>query len=138
MIFARLELTRLGSAEGNGRNRGSITGRGCAGVIIVIQGLGESPKARGFCSPRQSWEVNRRWGVERDGYSGFLILSLPGNSDRCNTFDESWSVSMWRCMLRRLSEREKSETWDRFEGGESLRSISRRLGRPPTSWGRQR
>ena len=76
MIFARLELTRLGSAEGNGRNRGSITGRGGAGVIIVIQGLGESPKARGFCSPRQSWEVNRRWGVERDGYSGFLILYL--------------------------------------------------------------
>ena len=40
---------------------------------------------------------------------------------------------MWRCVLRRLSESEKSEIWDRFEGGESLRSISRRLGRPPST-----
>ena len=31
--------------------------------------------------------------------------------------------------MRRLSELEKSEIWDRFEGGESQRSISRRLGR---------
>ena len=37
---------------------------------------------------------------------------------------------MWRCVLRRLSELEKSEIWDRFERGESQRSISRRLGRP--------
>ncbi len=29
--------------------------------------------------------------------------------------------------MRRLSESEKSEIWDGFEGGESLRSISRRL-----------
>ena len=40
---------------------------------------------------------------------------------------------MWRCVLRRLSESEKSEIWDGFEGGESLRSISRRLGRPPST-----
>ena len=26
---------------------------------------------------------------------------------------------MWRFVLRRLSEREKSEIWDRFEAGES-------------------
>ena len=31
--------------------------------------------------------------------------------------------------MRRLSELEKSEVWDRFEAGESQRSISRRLGR---------
>ena len=36
-------------------------------------------------------------------------------------------------MLRRLSELEKSEIWDRFEGGESQRSISRRLGRSPST-----
>jgi len=35
--------------------------------------------------------------------------------------------------MRRLSELEKVEIWDRFEAGESLRSISRRLGRPPSS-----
>jgi len=40
---------------------------------------------------------------------------------------------MWRCVLRRLSEREKSEIWDRFEAGESQRSISRRLGRAPST-----
>jgi hypothetical protein len=35
--------------------------------------------------------------------------------------------------VRRLSEAERSEIWDRFEAGESLRSISRRLGRPPST-----
>ena len=35
--------------------------------------------------------------------------------------------------MRRLSESEKSEIWDRFEGGESQRSISRRLRRPPST-----
>ncbi len=35
--------------------------------------------------------------------------------------------------MRRLSESEKFEIWDRFEAGESLRSISRRLGRPPST-----
>ena len=35
--------------------------------------------------------------------------------------------------MRRLSEAEKSEIWDRFEGGESQRSISRRLDRPPST-----
>ncbi len=35
--------------------------------------------------------------------------------------------------MHRLSEVEKSEIWDRFEGGESQRSISRRLGRSPSS-----
>jgi len=40
---------------------------------------------------------------------------------------------MWRFVLRRLSEREKSEIWDRFEAGESQRSISRWLGRPPST-----
>ncbi len=40
---------------------------------------------------------------------------------------------MWRCVVRRLSLAEKSEIWDRFEGGESLRSISRRLDRPPST-----
>jgi len=35
--------------------------------------------------------------------------------------------------VRRLSELEKSEIWDRFEAGESQRSISRRLGRSPST-----
>ena len=35
--------------------------------------------------------------------------------------------------MRRLSEAEKAEIWDRFEAGESQRSISRRLGRSPSS-----
>ena len=35
--------------------------------------------------------------------------------------------------MRRLSESEKTEIWDRFEAGESLRSISRGLGRPPST-----
>ncbi len=35
--------------------------------------------------------------------------------------------------MRRLSEAEMSEIWDRFEAGESQRSISRRLGRSPSS-----
>jgi len=35
--------------------------------------------------------------------------------------------------VRRLSELEKVEIWDRFEAGESQRSISRRLGRSPSS-----
>ncbi len=35
--------------------------------------------------------------------------------------------------MRRLSESEKFEIWDRFEAGESLRSISRRLGRAPST-----
>ena len=35
--------------------------------------------------------------------------------------------------MRRLSESEQTEIWDRFEAGESLRSISRRLGRPPSA-----
>ena len=35
--------------------------------------------------------------------------------------------------MRQLSEAEGSEIWDRFEGGESWRSISRRLGRPPST-----
>ena len=35
--------------------------------------------------------------------------------------------------MRRLSESEQTEIWDRFEAGESLRSISRRLGRPPST-----
>ena len=35
--------------------------------------------------------------------------------------------------MRRLSELERCEIWDRFEAGESQRSISRRLGRSPSS-----
>lgn len=35
--------------------------------------------------------------------------------------------------MERLLESEKAELWDRFEAGESLRSISRRLGRAPSS-----
>lgn len=35
--------------------------------------------------------------------------------------------------MRRLSELERTEIWDRFEAGESLRSISRQLGRPPST-----
>ena len=35
--------------------------------------------------------------------------------------------------MGRFSELEKAELWDRFEAGESLRSISRRLGRAPSS-----
>ncbi len=37
------------------------------------------------------------------------------------------------CVVERLSELEKAEVWDRFEAGESQRSISRRLGRSPSS-----
>jgi len=35
--------------------------------------------------------------------------------------------------VRRLSEGERCEVWDRFEAGESQRSISRRLGRAPST-----
>jgi len=35
--------------------------------------------------------------------------------------------------VERFSESEKAELWDRFEAGESLRSISRVLGRAPSS-----
>ncbi len=35
--------------------------------------------------------------------------------------------------MRRLSETDRCEIWDRFEAGESLRSISRQLGRPPST-----
>ncbi len=35
--------------------------------------------------------------------------------------------------MGRLSGSEKAELWDRFEAGESFRSISRRLGRPPST-----
>ena len=35
--------------------------------------------------------------------------------------------------MRRLSEAEKTEIWDRFEASDSLRSISRRLSRPPST-----
>ena len=35
--------------------------------------------------------------------------------------------------MGRFSELEKSELWDRFEAGESLRAISRQLGRAPSS-----
>jgi transposase, IS30 family len=35
--------------------------------------------------------------------------------------------------VRRLSESEQTEIWDRFESGESLWSISRGLGRPPST-----
>ena len=35
--------------------------------------------------------------------------------------------------MRRLSELEKVEIWDRFEAGKSQRSVSRRLGRSPST-----
>ncbi len=35
--------------------------------------------------------------------------------------------------MERFSESEKAELWDRFEAGKSLRSISRRLGRAPST-----
>ena len=35
--------------------------------------------------------------------------------------------------MERFSESEKTELWDRFEAGELLRSISRQLGRAPSS-----
>ena len=35
--------------------------------------------------------------------------------------------------MGRFSESEKAELWDRFEAGESLRAISRQLGRAPSS-----
>ena len=35
--------------------------------------------------------------------------------------------------MGRFSESEKAELWDRFEAGESLRAISRELGRAPSS-----
>ncbi len=71
-------------------------------------------------------------GDNTDGlrYPHIMPVILGG---RCIAFDESRSVSMWRCVLCRLSELEKSEVWDRFEGGGSQRSISRRLGRSPST-----
>ena len=35
--------------------------------------------------------------------------------------------------MERLSDSERSEVWDRWEAGESQRSISRRLGRSPST-----
>ncbi len=35
--------------------------------------------------------------------------------------------------MRRLSESEKSEMWDRLETGESMRSVARRFGCPHSS-----
>ncbi len=35
--------------------------------------------------------------------------------------------------MERLSDVEREELWDRWEAGESQRSISRRLGRPPAT-----
>ena len=46
---------------------------------------------------------------------------------RCITFDES--CSRWRCVMVRMSESEQNELWDRWEAGESQRSIARALGR---------
>jgi IS30 family transposase len=42
-------------------------------------------------------------------------------------------LSRWRCGMRRLSESERSELWDRYEAGEPQRSISRQLGRSPST-----
>src|ERR1700686_492373 len=39
--------------------------------------------------------------------------------------------STWRCVMYvRFSAAEQSEVWDRFEAGESMRSIARGIGRP--------
>jgi len=47
----------------------------------------------------------------------------------------SWTglVSMELCCMERLSESERNELWDRWETGESQRSISRRSGRQPST-----
>jgi hypothetical protein len=42
-------------------------------------------------------------------------------------------LSLWRCVVERLSVVEREELWDRYESGESQRSISRRLGRSPST-----
>jgi len=42
-------------------------------------------------------------------------------------------LSRWRCAVERLSGVEREELWDRWEAGESQRSISRRLGRSPST-----
>ena len=43
------------------------------------------------------------------------------------------TVSLWRCAMQRLSESERVELWDRWEAGESQRSIARALGRSPST-----
>jgi len=56
----------------------------------------------------------------------------------CGGFRESLQhlerdLSRWRCAVERLSGVEREELWDRWEAGESQRSISRRLGRSPST-----
>ena len=42
-------------------------------------------------------------------------------------------LSRWRCAMGRLSGVEREELWDRWEAGESQRSIGRHLGRSPST-----
>ena len=63
-------------------------------------------------------------------------ITAVNSGGRCITFDEDCGFSLWRLVMRRLSEAEKSEIWDRFEAGESQRSIS--PGVPPSGRTRQR
>ncbi len=63
---------------------------------------------------------------------------MPATSgDRCNTFDESWSVSMWRCVLRRLSESEKSEIWDGSHRLVDKLLLGHTVRQEEGGWGRQ-
>jgi len=87
-----------------------------------------NPQSYGTRRPAAPHIINQAPMYLRTGGDGPYIMPAT-SGDRCNTFDESWSG----CVLRRLSESEKSEIWDGFEGGESLRSISRPLKRPPST-----
>ena len=42
---------------------------------------------------------------------------------------ESWCFSSGEVVVRRFTEAERTEVWDRWQGGEAMRSIARRLGR---------
>ena len=87
-------------------------------------------------------------GVARPGWAVDLRLSRVGNlicitvvaAHMCCDFRGSLHHLRRELLSRfggevvgRFSESEKAELWDRFEAGESLRAISRALGRAPSS-----
>ena len=76
-------------------------------------------------------ECRNECGVTRFSIPAALAGDFRGSLQHLRRELECLYVEV--CVLRRLSEREKSEIWDRFEGGESLRSISPRLKRPPST-----
>ena len=51
---------------------------------------------------------------------------------RCITFGESW-ILIEEVVVARFTEEERVEVWDRWEAGESQRSISRAVGRSPST-----